>query len=127
MPTHTLQIPVHGMSCANCAAAVERTVRKLPGVSEASVNFAGEQASVAFDPKTLTLKELVAGIQKSGYSVPTARVELAITGMTCANCAATVERTLSRKVPGVVQAAVNFASESASVEYLPNLVDPPEL
>ncbi len=127
MPTQTLQIPVHGMSCANCAATIERAVKKLPGVSEVSVNFAGEQAAVAFDPKILTLNDLVAKIQKSGYAVPTARLELAISGMTCANCAATVERTLSKKVPGVVHAAVNFASESASVEYLPELVGIPEL
>ena len=127
MPTQTLQIPVHGMTCANCAASIERTVTRLPGVSGVSVSVAGEQAAVAFDPKLLRLAEVVAGIKKAGYAVPTARVELAITGMTCANCAATIERTLSRKVPGVVQAAVNFASESASVEYLPNVVETAEL
>ncbi|MFO7707252.1 MAG: heavy metal translocating P-type ATPase [Desulfobacterales bacterium] len=123
MPTQTLHIPVHGMTCANCAANVERALKRLPGVSEVNVNFAGERAAVAFDPKALTLNDVVAKIQKSGYAVPTARVELAITGMTCANCAATIERTLSRKVPGVVQAAVNVASESASVEYLPDAVE----
>jgi Cu+-exporting ATPase len=47
--------------------------------------------------------------------------ELPITGMTCANCAMTVERVLSKKVPGVVKASVNFASERASVEYIPTL------
>ncbi|NIW11379.1 MAG: hypothetical protein GWN33_13130, partial [Gammaproteobacteria bacterium] len=46
---------------------------------------------------------------------------LPITGMTCANCAMNIERTLNKKVPGVVQASVNFASERASVEYLPSL------
>ncbi len=123
MPTQTLHIPVHGMTCANCAATIERAVKRLPGVSGVSVNFAGEQAAVAFDPKALALNDVVAKIQKSGYAVPTAQAELAITGMTCANCAATIERSLSKKVPGVVQAAVNFASESASVEYLPNVVE----
>ncbi|WP_051327716.1 heavy metal translocating P-type ATPase [Desulfatirhabdium butyrativorans] len=47
------------------------------------------------------------------------RVELPVTGMTCANCAMTIERTLKRKVPGVLQAAVNFASERASVDFDP--------
>ncbi len=47
------------------------------------------------------------------------RVELPITGMTCANCAATIERTLRKKVPGVLSANVNLATERATVEYLP--------
>ena len=47
---------------------------------------------------------------------------LAITGMTCANCAATIQRTLEQKVPGVVGAAVNYATEKATVEYLPEQV-----
>jgi Cu+-exporting ATPase len=123
MPTQTLHIPVHGMTCANCAANIERAVKRLPGVSEVSVNFAAEKAAVAFDPKALALNDVIAKIKASGYAVPTAQVELAITGMTCANCAATIERTLSKKVSGVVQAAVNFASESAAVEYLPDVVE----
>ena len=45
---------------------------------------------------------------------------LPVTGMTCANCAATVERTLKKKVPGVTMAAVNFATETASVSYIPD-------
>ncbi|MBU0704041.1 MAG: heavy metal translocating P-type ATPase [Chloroflexi bacterium] len=49
------------------------------------------------------------------------RLTLPITGMTCANCAATVERTLNRKVDGVVQASVNFATERATVEYIPGV------
>ena len=50
-----------------------------------------------------------------------AREELAITGMTCANCASTIERALQRKVPGVRTATVNLATERASVEYDPAL------
>ena len=41
--------------------------------------------------------------------------------MTCANCAMTVERTLKKRVPGVVSASVNFASERARVEYIPSV------
>ena len=51
------------------------------------------------------------------------RTTLAITGMTCANCAATIQRTLEKKVPGVVGAMVNYASEKATVEYLPEQVN----
>jgi len=127
MPTQTLHIPIQGMTCANCAATVERVVKKLAGVDEVRVNFASEQAAVTFDPKAVTLTQIARQIQEAGYSVPTAKVELAITGMSCANCSATIERTLNKKIPGVVRAAVNFASERASVEYVPQAVSVDDL
>jgi P-type Cu+ transporter len=55
------------------------------------------------------------------------RVELAVTGMTCANCAATVQRTLQKKVPGVVSASVNYATERAVVEHAPGAVERTDL
>jgi len=109
------------MTCANCAATVERSLKKAEGVSDAAVNFATEQAAVVFDPVLLKPADLVQRVEDAGYDVVTARVELPITGMTCANCAATVERTLNRKVDGIVQANVNFATERATVEYIPGL------
>ncbi|MEW6078523.1 MAG: heavy metal translocating P-type ATPase [Thermodesulfobacteriota bacterium] len=50
------------------------------------------------------------------------RVTLAVTGMTCANCAANIERALNKKTPGVVNAAVNFAAERVSVAYDPSVL-----
>ena len=114
-------LPITGMTCANCALTVERSLKKAEGVSRAAVNFATEQATVAFDPGLVTSSDLVQQVQKAGYDVVTARVELPITGMTCANCARTVERRLNKKVPGVVHAVVNFATERASVEYIPGV------
>jgi Cu+-exporting ATPase len=111
-----LNIPITGMTCANCALAVERSLKKAAGVSDATVNFATEQAAVAFDPSLLKPADLVKRVEDAGYGVVTAKVELPITGMTCANCAATIERTLNRKVEGVVQANVNLATERATVE-----------
>ena len=114
-------LPITGMTCANCALTVERNLKKAEGVSEAAVNFATEKASVTFDPTVLKAQDLVKQVEDAGYGVVTARVELPITGMTCANCAATVERTLN-KLPSVVEAAANFATERASVEYIPGAV-----
>jgi len=51
------------------------------------------------------------------------KVELPIVGMTCANCALTIERSLKRKVPGLISANVNFATERASVEFDSKLAD----
>ena len=119
MADQRLTLPVTGMTCTNCAANIARGLNKLDGVTEASVNFASEQAAVSFDPQKLKPQDVVAQIQKTGYGVPTIRSELAVTGMTCTNCARNIERALNRKVPGVVEAAANFASERVSLEYVP--------
>ena len=123
MNQQKLTLPITGMTCANCAANIERVVKKLDGVADANVNFAAESAAVAYDPKQLHLQSVVDKIQKSGFGVTTARLDMPVTGMTCANCAANIERTLGKKVPGIVAASVNFASERVDVEYIPGAVD----
>jgi Cu+-exporting ATPase len=122
MSEKNVTIPVTGMTCANCALNIERNVKKLAGIKEANVNFATEQAAISFDPQQVQLDELTASIRDAGYGVVTAGVELPVTGMTCANCAMNIERTLKRKVPGVVRASVNFATERAHVKYIPTIV-----
>ncbi|NPV93226.1 MAG: copper-translocating P-type ATPase [Firmicutes bacterium] len=113
-----VQIKVKGMSCAACAARIEKGLNRLPGVEQARVNLAMEQASVDYDPEAVKVNDLVEQIEKLGYSVDAEKVELKIGGMTCAACAARVEKGLS-KLPGVERASVNLATETATVEYLP--------
>ena len=116
-------MPITGMTCANCAANIERGVKKLKGVAEANVNFAAESAAVSFDPQQLQLQDVVEKITNSGFGVTTTKLEMPVTGMTCANCAANIERTLNKKTAGVVTAAVNFATERVSVEYIPGVLN----
>jgi Cu+-exporting ATPase len=115
-------LPVTGMHCANCSSTIERNLKKLEGVANANVNYATEKATIIFDPALLGEDAIIGKIKDVGYGVATAKVELPITGMTCANCAATIERTLNKKVPGVTAATVNFATEKATVEYIPGQV-----
>lgn len=114
-----LTLSITGMSCANCAANIERALNKKEGVTDAGVNFASETAAIQFNPQAISVKEVVQAIKSAGFNVATATVELPITGMHCANCSANIERQLNKKVPGVVSAQVNFATERATVEYLP--------
>ncbi|GIK56897.1 MAG: copper-translocating P-type ATPase [Chloroflexi bacterium] len=118
MSEQQLTFPVVGMTCANCVTAVERSAKKVEGVTDAAVNFASEKVTVTFDtavttPQTLTTN-LVQRIQRAGYEIPTATIELPLLGMTCANCAQTIERRLN-KVEGVLDVAVNLANEKAQV------------
>jgi len=123
MAEQKFTLPITGMTCANCAANIERGVKKLKGVAEASVNFAAESAAVSFDPQQLQLQDVVEKIHASGFGVPTTKLEMPVTGMTCANCAANIERALNKKTAGVVTAAVNFATERVSVEYVPGVLN----
>ena len=61
--------PVLEMSCASCAMSVEQTVRKLPGVTDASVNFASNRLSVGFDESVITPQQIRAAVQASGYDL----------------------------------------------------------
>ncbi|MCL4303806.1 MAG: heavy metal translocating P-type ATPase [Anaerolineae bacterium] len=122
-----LTMPVLGMTCANCVAAVERSAKKVEGVADAVVNFGSEKLTVHYDPAVASPQAVVERVEKAGYQVPVATMELPITGMTCANCVNTVERTLNKKVPGIIEATVNFATEKATVKYIPGAVTRAEI
>ncbi len=117
----TLQIGVQGMTCASCVARVERALKKVEGVSAASVNLATECASVSFDPDVTSPTALLAAVEKVGYKPTTSEVSFGVTGMTCANCVSRVERKL-QKTEGVLAASVNLATKRATVRYLPEVV-----
>ncbi len=125
-PIH-LNLPITGMTCVNCAANLERTVKKLPGVEDASVNFASEQAAVTLDPERVPLNALVDSVHDAGYGVAQGSITIPVTGMTCANCAMNIERALKKKVDGVLDAHVNFATEQATVTYVPTLTGVEEM
>jgi Cu+-exporting ATPase len=110
MSEKTLTLPITGMTCANCVRSVERNAGKVEGVQSATVNFATEQATVTYDPAVANPQAVIERIEKAGYGVPVATLELPITGMTCTNCSNTVQRRLG-KLDGVLEASVNFANE----------------
>ena len=110
----TLQIS--GMTCAACANRIEKGLNKIDGVTEAVVNFALERASVTYDPQKVDIPSMENRIQQLGYDTVKESIELQIGGMTCAACAIKIEKGLSR-LPGVTKATVNFALETARVEF----------
>jgi Cu+-exporting ATPase len=62
-----LELPIEGMTCASCAARIERSLNKLEGVT-ASVNYATEKAAVQYDPAHVTPELLVDAVEEVGYS-----------------------------------------------------------
>lgn len=121
-----LTLPVLGMTCANCVAAVERNAKKVAGVNDAVVNFASEKVLLSYDPAVAQPEAVIERIHKAGYEVPTATLELPLLGMTCANCAGNIQRALN-KVDGVLEANVNYANEKATVNYIVGVTSRPEM
>ena len=109
-----LDLSIEGMTCASCVRRVEKALGQVPGVSAVSVNLATERARVAFDGEPGTVAALVEAVGKAGYGAATREIDLQVGGMTCASCVGRVERALKR-VPGVVAAEVNLATERARV------------
>ena len=122
--SQSVELPLAGMTCAACAARIEKQLNKLPGV-DAVVNFATERASIRYATADVTAAKLVETIRKTGFEIPPATLDLAIGGMTCAACATRIEKQLN-KLEGV-EAAVNLAAEKAHIRYVPGLADPERL
>jgi Cu+-exporting ATPase len=119
----TKSLKIEGMTCAACAKAVERASKKVQGVTEANVNFATEKLSVNFDESKVSIPDIQAAVEKAGYKaiVESSSKTLKIEGMTCAACAKTVER-VTRKLDGVLESNVNYATEKLNISYDPSKV-----
>jgi len=115
-----VKIGVTGMTCAACSKTVERALQRTAGVDEANVSLATNEAIVSFDPTLISESDLAKAIESVGYGIRKEKVELLVTGMTCASCAQNVEKAL-KKTTGVFSAFVNLATRKASVEYNPSL------
>jgi len=119
----TKLLKIEGMTCAACAKTVERISKKLPGVTEANVNFATEKLNISYDETKVNLVDIQNAVEKGGYKalVETSNKTLKIEGMTCAACAKTIER-VTKKLPGVVETNVNFATEKLNISFEPTRV-----
>jgi Cu+-exporting ATPase len=113
-PEREWTFPVEGMTCASCVGRVEKALRRVPGVVDASVNLATESATVVAASDT-PRQALIKAVEDAGYGVPREQVGLAIEGMTCASCVGRVEKALCA-VPGVLNATVNLTTERAQLE-----------
>ncbi|HWO53894.1 MAG TPA: heavy metal translocating P-type ATPase [Paenibacillus cookii] len=112
---------ITGMTCAACAARIEKGLGRMEGVVRAHVNLALEQATVSYDPKYTDLGKMEEKIASLGYGMMKETMDFDITGMTCAACAARIEKGLGR-MHGVTRVNVNLALETARVEYAAGMV-----
>lgn len=75
-----LTLKLRGMSCASCASTIEEAVHSVPGVSECSVNFGMEQATVKYDSQKTNLEAIQDAINDAGYSASSVQDQEMVTG-----------------------------------------------
>jgi len=111
-----ITLGVSGMTCSACALNIEKVLKKKKGVNSVAVNLELGRAKVIFDPSLISPREIEEAIESIGYKVEKDRVTLDLQGMTCASCAANIEKVLN-KTEGVISASVNFPLEKAVIEF----------
>lgn len=113
-------IPVKGMTCVNCAAAIQKDISKLAGVMSANVNFANEKAVVEFDPEAVGLPKFIETINELGYRAVTEKIDLPIVGLDVSRISE-LERTVAG-IDGIINSQVNATSGIISLEYIPGQI-----
>lgn len=122
----TIIMPVTGMSCSNCALTIEKKIRNLEGIEEATVDFAGEKLKVAFDPLKLSENDMVAFVKRIGYGIAIGKLELPVTGMQDNADALRLEKIILKQ-EGVLTCGVNFSAEHLLVDYVPGMTSIAEI
>ncbi|MDQ1253571.1 MAG: Zn2+/Cd2+-exporting ATPase [Euryarchaeota archaeon] len=135
--TVSSRLLVNGLDCPDCAAKAEKAVKRIPGVVDATIVFPVGRLDVEYDPKQTGIAQVLDKIKNLGYEAreynlktdlmkdltrdrPTVQssqtTDFCISGMDCADCAAKLEKHISR-VPGVENANVNFGASKVTVTH----------
>lgn len=70
MAIQMLNLPVHGMTCGNCARGIQQTLARTPGVARVAVDHTAAKAEIEYDPDRVQPEQLAAAIRDLGYEVP---------------------------------------------------------
>ncbi len=124
-------LKIEGMSCAACASRIEKSLNQTRGVKEAHVNLATNKATVEYSEDQISYEEIVKKINDLGYKVILeeqifTKIELEISGMSCAACSARVNNLLSQK-DGIIKVQVNLLNNKAWIEYDETKIKSPEI
>src|SRR5262245_28352514 len=109
------------MHCAGCVDTVQHALAVTRGVSSASVNLATEKATVEFDDALTSAADLVKAVRDAGYRGDTTSVSFAVEDLHYAASVTGLEQALAR-LPGVIHASANQATEFVTVDYVPGAV-----
>ncbi|MCX5898646.1 MAG: copper ion binding protein, partial [Proteobacteria bacterium] len=123
----TSNFSIQGMSCVNCAQAIEKGLKKFPGILQATVNFPLERLTVEKD-LALSDEEVIKKVADIGYVAASlkeregGKITFRIEGMRCVNCAQSIEKAF-KGAAGIKSVAINFSLEKGFVEFDEALTD----
>ncbi len=121
-----ISLPVTGMDCANCATAVERSLKKIDGIDQVHVNLASERASFASNGGNNAIFDVIDKVKKAGYGIAVGEARLIITGLDDEKNSVILENKI-RNLIGITQTNMNWVSGKISVNYIPTLVSQVEI
>ena len=117
------KIHIIGMHCVNCAGTIEKALKKVAGVSDARVNYAGKNVLIDYNKKKTDISKLEKVIQKTGYKVirkEKNKLKLKILGMDSSHCVSIIDSALS-KVKGIGQKKL-ATNKTAEIEFDPKII-----
>ena len=117
METKKTVIPVKGMTCVNCAAAIQKDISRISGVQTVNVNYANEKAVIEFDPTAVGLNTFISSIHESGYQAVTEIVTIPIIELDISR-SQELEGTL-KALDGLLKAVINPTTGTVEIEYVP--------
>ena len=117
-----VNLPVLGMTCANCAVTVERALKRTEGVDEALVNLSSERVAVTYDSSQTVLNDLVGSIQNAGYDVATGEAVFSIPELSDPVNAQRLEKALENK-QGILSSQANPVAETLNLVYVPTITN----
>jgi Cu2+-exporting ATPase len=117
-----IYLPLENVESEHCALIVDKGLSQLSGVESHHVELNNRRAMITVS-STDAVSAAVATIKDLGYGVTTVKQSFPVLNMSCASCAVSAE-TIIKSVDGVLNAGVNFANTTLTVEYLPNMTNP---
>ncbi len=113
---------LRGMSCASCAAKIEKAVGRVAGIEQAAVNFATETLTVSGEIGAGVIEDTIKDLGYEAEKKSSLKtINLKLLGMSCASCAGKIEKAIGG-LGGVESSVVNFATEKATVTYDPKVL-----
>ncbi len=128
MATHIKEIiylPLEDVQSEHCALIIDKSLSQLKGIENHKVELNNHRA-VLETSDAEAVNKAIKTIKDLGYGVTTVKQSFPVLDMSCASCAISAEST-AKATKGVINASVNFATATLSVEYLPNMTNPADL
>ncbi len=121
-----VNLPILGMTCANCAVTVERALKRTEGVDEALVNLSSERVAVTYDCDKTELNDLVQSVQNAGYDVATGEAVFSVPELNDPVNTQRLEKALENK-PGIISSEANAVAETLNLVYVPTITNVNEI